>query len=131
MNPERAIRELEALKIEAADPDTFWHDFGQLQSWQHRLRAVLIRSLGRDHDLVSRLEALEYVVDEDDQKRHFDAAVRYACGCIEGAIYELQLDVAETTDASNDKRTATDSVEVDRERARKVFVVHGRNTTAR
>lgn len=133
MNTEWAIEALEALKDEAADPDELYHGPRDLESWKRRVRTVLIRSLGRDHDLASALDSLEYITDEDydEQRQSFHAAVRYACGVIEAAIYELQLDAADATDVNNRKKTAADSIDIDPDRARKVFVVHGRNIAAR
>jgi predicted nucleotide-binding protein len=134
VKPEPAIAALEALKIEAAEPSKFYFDSGLSESWKLRLHAVLRRSLGDNHELVHRLDNLEYMLDTEDyeeQKRTYESAVRYVCGCIEGAIYELQLDVAATADSSGIMDTAAESVDVDKKRARKVFVVHGRNWAAR
>lgn len=96
MRPALAIAELENLKKEAANPlDLRGSKSG---SWKARVRAVLVRGLGVENDIVSKFDQVKYslsIFTESTPASRFDAAfaqgVRNAVGLIDAAIYELQL----------------------------------------
>jgi predicted nucleotide-binding protein len=135
---------LAALKSEAAGAGVMYSDPGAAESWKGRVRSVISRSLGDGHYLVGKLERNSYELGVwtdkttvfDDQKAFADG-VRRARGFIDAAVFELRIDDEDRL-AVKDGEVATASVTVrgpvpapDLERARKVFVVHGRNEAAR
>lgn len=136
MKPAAAIQALEALKVEAGDPAALYRDPAVAESWKSRVRSVIARSLGARHDLVGRLDENSYELGvytnttTDGEMLHaFVEGVRRACGYVDAAIYDLKLDA--DVDASDETGASMSSAGVDADRARKVFVVHGRNDAAR
>jgi len=131
-----AIRALEDLKVEAGDPAALYRDPAAAESWKGRLRSVIARSLDARHDLVGRLDENSYELDsytntttDREMLQAFVQGVRRACGYADAAIYELKLDA--DVDAGDETGSWMSSEGVDPDRARKVFVVHGRNDAAR
>jgi predicted nucleotide-binding protein len=138
VRPVAAIEMLADLKSEAADVGALYHDPGAAESWKGRVRSVITRSLGDGHDLVGKLDRNSYelgvwtdtTTDLENQKAFADG-VRRACGFIDTAIFELKIDDEERLDVRDDEVPAASDTAADPERARKVFVVHGRNEAAR
>lgn len=139
MKPAVAISALEALKAEAPEPATVAEKPGDADSWKIRIYTVLARSLGKDHHLVTMMENLEWRASWaegstptwDDELTGIRWAVGRACGYIDAAIYELRLDDTESLEVSGHERATADVTALDPDRARKVFVIHGRNELAR
>lgn len=136
MKSAAAIPALEDLKVEAGDPAALYRDPAVAESWKARLRSVIARSLGARHDLVGRLDENSYELDaytntttDGEMLQAFVEGVRRACGYVDAAIYELKLDA--DVDAGDETGAWMSSEGVDPDRARKVFVVHGRNDAAR
>lgn len=132
-----AIEALERLKDEGANSDTFYHDSGAAESWKARVRSMIIRSLGANHYLVSKLDKNIYELEvwtdrttEHEFKQAFAEGMRRACGYIDAAIYELRID-AEALDVGGDEEISMTATAIDAYHARRVFVVHGRNAAAR
>lgn len=137
MKSSAAVRALEDLKGEAADPVALHGDAGAAESWKGRVRSVIARSLGAEHDLIGKLDKNSYDLDiytntttDGEIQQAFAEGVRRACGYIDAAIYELKFDM-EDLGAVSEAGAAVSDVVVDPDRARKVFVVHGRNGAAR
>lgn len=138
MRPAVAITALADLKSEAAAVGGLYHDPGTAESWKGRVRSVITRSLGDGHYLVGRLDRNSYelgvwtdaTTDLENQQAFADG-VRKACGFIDAAIFELRIDDEERLEVKDDEVTTASDTAADPERARKVFVVHGRNEAAR
>lgn len=138
MKPAVAIDVLVRLKNEASGLDVLYHDPGAAESWKSRVRSVIARSLGDGHDLVGKLDKNSYelgvwtdsTTDLENYKAFADG-IRRACGVIDGAIFELRIDDEERLNVKDDEVTSIRDTAADPERARKVFVVHGRNESAR
>ena len=138
MRPAVAIDVLAILKSEAFNIGALYHDAGAAESWKCRVRAVITRSLGDGHDLVGKLDRNSYelgvwtdrTTDLDNQQA-FAEGVRRACGYIDAAIFELQIDDEERLEVKDDGVATVSDAADDPERARRVFVVHGRNEAAR
>ncbi|MEH0842813.1 TIGR02391 family protein [Micromonospora sp. CPCC 205711] len=97
MRPAVAIEELEKLKKEAAEADHFARRAG-FDAWKARTRAIFVRTLGADNNLVQRFDKIRYslgIVTERTTQSAFDQAtrsgVRRACELIDAAIWELGL----------------------------------------
>ncbi|MEU4553500.1 TIGR02391 family protein [Micromonospora violae] len=97
MRPAVAITQLEKLKKEAAEADYFGHKTG-LDSWKARTRAVFVRALGADNNLVERFDKVRYSLgmftDRTPSSAFQEATrrgVRKACELIEAALWELGL----------------------------------------
>ena len=138
MRPAVAIDVLARLKSEAFNIGGLYHDAGAAESWKCRVRAVIARSLGDGHDLVGKLDRNSYELGvwtdrttDLDNQRAFAEGVRRACGYIDAAIFELQIDDEERLEVKDDGVATASDAAVDPERARRVFVVHGRNEAAR
>jgi hypothetical protein len=100
MRPVAAIRALEELKAEVQPPSTSLRSAHT--SWKARVMAVLVRSLGKDHDIVKRYERVRYglsIVTDRMPQSSFDQAflggVSNACGLIDAAIYALGLEAGD------------------------------------
>lgn len=139
MKPAVAISALQALKAEVPEPTMVAENPGDADSWKTRVSTVLARSLGKNHHLVTKMENLEWWASWeegteptwDDELTGIGWAVGHACGYIDAAIYELQLDDAESLEVSGHEAATADLAGLDPDRARKVFVIHGRNELAR
>lgn len=138
MRPAVAVDALARLKSEAAGVDVLYRDPGAAESWKSRVRSVITRSLGDGHYLVGKLDRNSYelgvwtdtTTDLDNQKAFADG-IRRACGFIDAAVFELQIDDEERREVKDHRVPAASDAAADPERARKVFVVHGRNEAAR
>jgi predicted nucleotide-binding protein len=138
VRPAVAINALARLKSEASGIDVLYHDPGAAESWKSRVRSVITRSLGDSHYLVGKLDRNSYelgvwtgtTTDLENQKAFADG-IRRACGFIDAAIFELGIDDEERLEVKDDEVTTASDTAANPERARKVFVVHGRNESAR
>jgi predicted nucleotide-binding protein len=136
MKPTAAVEALEELKGEVAKADGLYRNPGAAASWKTRVRSVITRSLGAGHDLVSKLDDNSYELaawtdktTDAEIQQAFTEGIWRACGYIDAAIYELRID-GEVRDRGHDKGSSVRVAPVDSNRARKVFVVHGRNRAA-
>jgi hypothetical protein len=98
MKPPAAIEALEVLKSEALDPLSLRRSAGAAASWKSRLRAVIARSLGEGHDLVTKLDKNRYSLSAYSSSTPdsafasaFAAGVQRATGYIDAAIFELGI----------------------------------------
>jgi hypothetical protein len=97
MKPDVAIAALETLKEEATEAGVL-NGGEKFNSWKAKVHDVLSRSLGADHDMVSRFDGTRYSLgmwststpsSAFTQARH--GGIRNACGVIDAAIYSLNL----------------------------------------
>ena len=137
MKPATAIEALEELKNEAEDTDALYRDHAAAESWKARIRSVVTHSLGPRHDLVTKLDQNSYelgiytnTTPNWEIQGAFAEGVSRACGYMDAAIYELKFDVSDL-EVDGNEGLSVSVVTVDPDRARKVFVVHGRNGVAR
>jgi predicted nucleotide-binding protein len=137
VKPAAAIEALEQLKGEAASANALYLDPGTAESWKARVRSVITRALGAGHDLVSKIDQNSYELGvwtnsttDREIRDAFTEGITRACGYLDAAIYELRLDLKDL-DIDDGKGALVSTVAVDPDRARKVFVVHGRNSAAR
>jgi hypothetical protein len=97
MRPAQAIKELEGLKAEAANPADI-RPGEKSGAWKAKVRAVMTRSLGPDNDLIRKFDGVRYspmIFSDATPRSTFDKAfasgVLKARGLIDAAIYELRL----------------------------------------
>lgn len=98
MRPAVAIDRLEKLKAEAQASDRFVRQPSLFVSWRARVRAILVRALGADNNIVDRFDKVQYtpaIWTDSSPRSYFDdvhrAGVGSVLGLIDAAIYELGL----------------------------------------
>ncbi|MEU5418092.1 TIGR02391 family protein [Streptomyces sp. NPDC020799] len=97
MQAKRAIEVLTGLKEEADRRGIELRPSGEFASWKGRVRSTLIRTLGKDHHLLTDFENVRYSLmafttgtPDSSFERAFLGGLRKASGVIEAAIFELQ-----------------------------------------
>lgn len=98
MEPQRAIRHLEELRLEPQNDRRLRLDDAAVNSWKNRVRAVLERSLGASSHVVEELDAIWFSPGvyyegqpESDYIEARERGLRSAIACIDAAIYELGI----------------------------------------
>ncbi|MGH2967158.1 MAG: TIR domain-containing protein [Solirubrobacterales bacterium] len=136
---------MEKLRVEAADPIALYRRGEAAQtSWKSRVISVLANALGPDSELAERMRSNRYGLmmftdstPDSAWERAFASGVETALGYVDAAMFELTLlDGARKRRAAQPSRSARstaaaadlDLAEPDK---RAIFVVHGRNQTAR
>ena len=84
------------MKSEVSNIGVLYHDAGAAESWKCRVRAVITRSLGDGHDLVGKLDRNSYELGV------WTDRIASACGYIDAAIFELQIDDEERLEVKDD-----------------------------
>jgi predicted nucleotide-binding protein len=133
IRPERAIKELRALKQEAESADVQIAGPANDQ-WKAKVRAVIEQAIGRNASVLRDFEEVRYHIgvwtgaagEVEEDQRYFAQQVKSAVAYIDAAIYELQLNIdpEESVKQSQPARASTpDSIAI--------FLVHGHDQGAK
>lgn len=107
MRPDRAIEELTRLKQEAETSGVKSGD-AELTAWKGKVRGLLVAALGAGDHLVERFDKVSYSLGfwtERTPASAYDEArlrgVRDACAVVDAAIYQLNLQLADSDEPTD------------------------------
>lgn len=97
MKPERAIEELESLKLDAATLNISLQD-GDVDAWDRKVRVVLVATFGETDNFIAQHDSITYspsfAIAGDDTLfiNALRSGIQNCCNLIDAAIYRLQLE---------------------------------------